>query len=158
MTTHSSSLTQEIPWTEEPDRLRPWGGRVQHDRAPASQLYVSGKTRTGTQSSYPSFKALFCCLLHTSAFSMLMVHSHNILLSIIRDDFSFQSSLHAFISHLGAKISFENMFFNDLLRASPAQFYDGLMEKLYEPHLHLLSQVSFFPAHFFLPANSLLSV
>ena len=89
---------------------------------------------------------------------MLMVHSHNILLSIIRDDFSFQSSLHALISHLSAKISFENIFFNDLLRARPARFYDGLMEKLYEPLLHLLSQVSFFPAHFFLPVNSLLSV
>ena len=61
---------------------------------------------------------------------MLMVHSHNILLSIIRDDFSFQSSLHALISHLSAKISFENIFFNDLLRARPARFYDGLMEKL----------------------------
>ena len=36
MTTHSSSLAWEIPGTEEPDRLRPWSGRVQHDWAPAS--------------------------------------------------------------------------------------------------------------------------
>lgn len=87
-----------------------------------------------------------------------MVHSHNILLSIIRDDFSFKAVCNSCLT-LGCQISFENIFFNDLLKARPAQFYDGLMEKLYEPHLYLLSQVSFFPAHFyFLPVNSLLSV
>ena len=32
MTTHSSILAWEIPWTEEPDGLQPtWSQRVRHD-------------------------------------------------------------------------------------------------------------------------------
>ena len=30
MATHSSTLAWEIPWTEEPGRLHPWGCRVGH--------------------------------------------------------------------------------------------------------------------------------
>ena len=31
MATHSSILTWKTPWTEEPNRLSPWGRRVRHD-------------------------------------------------------------------------------------------------------------------------------
>ena len=31
MATHSSILAWEMPWTEEPGRVHPWGRRVGHD-------------------------------------------------------------------------------------------------------------------------------
>ena len=39
MATHSSILAWEMPWTEEPGRLHPWGRRAGHDSATSLHLY-----------------------------------------------------------------------------------------------------------------------
>ena len=39
MATHSSTLAEKIPWTEEPGRLQPWGCRVGHEWATSLALF-----------------------------------------------------------------------------------------------------------------------
>ena len=66
MATHSSSLSWEIPWTEEPGGLQPTGSqRIGHDwatnthRYPQECLTVTGKSKFGLHVEYASFTLTF---------------------------------------------------------------------------------------------------
>ena len=53
MAIHSSILAWEIPWTEEPGRLRPWGHKELDTTERLSMLSMPGTTQTPPEALIP---------------------------------------------------------------------------------------------------------
>ena len=53
MAIHSSIIAWEIPWTEEPGRLRPWGHKELDTTERLSMLSMPGTTQTPPEALIP---------------------------------------------------------------------------------------------------------